>query len=87
MLQHARSKVDFSIAEGVYMIPSDMNLQIKKKIEFFNNKILVSEPGMKLGMNSSVNYTPPQHREKKKPTPHHIKQHQHSSREISRTTW
>ena len=65
VLQHARSKVDYSIAEGVYMIPSDLNLRMNR-IEFFNNKILVSEPGMKLGVNSSVNYTPP-HLQKEKP--------------------
>ena len=73
VLQHARSKVDFSISEGVYMIPSDLNLRIKK-IEFFNNKVLISKPGFKIGMNSSVNYTPP-HLQKEKPYhKQHIKQ-------------
>ena len=29
-LQYARSKVDHSISEGMYMLPSDMNLRIGK---------------------------------------------------------
>ena len=84
VLQHAMSKVDFSIAEGVYMIPSDLKLRIKK-IEFFNNKILVSKPGFKIGINNHVNLTPTPllKHEKKKPTPHHnqVKQHEHEQRQ------
>ena len=30
VLKYARSKVDFNVAEGVYMIPSDMNLHMGK---------------------------------------------------------
>ena len=47
VLQHARSKVDYAVAEEVYMIPSDIKLRINK-IEFFNNKILVSKAGFKV---------------------------------------
>ena len=79
VLQHARSKVDYAVAEGVYMIPSDMKLRINK-IEFFNNKILVSKPGFKVGVNKQVNYTPPplpKHVQNRKPIHHHknVKQH------------
>ena len=77
VLQHARSKVDYAVAEGVYMIPSDMKLRINK-IEFFNSKILVSKPGFKVGVNKKVNYTPkplPKHEKNRKPPIHH-KQHE-----------
>ena len=57
------------------MIPSDLNIRLNK-IDFFNNKILVSKPGMKLGVNSSVNYTPPLQKEKKLPN-YNVKQQQH----------
>ena len=50
VLKYARSKVDFNVAEGVYMIPSDMNLHMGK-VENFTNKILVSQHGFKLGVN------------------------------------
>ena len=38
------------IGEKMYMIPSDMNLQIGK-IKNYNNKILISSPSFKLGIN------------------------------------
>ena len=53
-LQYARSKVDYAIGEFVYMIPSDMNLQIGK-VKNYNNKIMVSKPGFNLGTNLKVN--------------------------------
>ena len=61
------------------MIPSDLKLRINK-IEFFNNKILVSKPGFKVGVNKQVNYTPkplPKHVQNRKPIHHHknVKQH------------
>ena len=42
-LQFARSKVDYSIGEFIYMLPSDMNLRIGK-VRNYNNKILISSP-------------------------------------------
>ena len=39
-LQYARSKVDYAIGEFIYMLPSDMNLQIGK-VKNYNNKILI----------------------------------------------
>ena len=53
-LQYARSKVDYAIGEFVYMIPSDMNLQIGN-IRNYNNKILISSPSFKIGTNLKVN--------------------------------
>ena len=54
VLEHARSKVDFSAGENIYMLPSDLNLRIRKT-EGYNNKILISQPNFTLGINSDVN--------------------------------
>ena len=48
------SKVDFSVGDGIYMLPSNMNLNINKT-EGFNNEILIAEPSYKLGVNHRVN--------------------------------
>ena len=53
-LQYARSKVDYAIGEFVYMLPSDMNLQIVS-IRNYNNKILISSPSFNIGTNLKVN--------------------------------
>ena len=53
-LQYARSKVDYAIGEFVYMIPSDMNLQIGN-VRNYNNKILISSPSFIIGTNLKVN--------------------------------
>ena len=53
-LQYARSKVDYAIGEFVYMLPSDMNLQIGN-IRNYNNKILISSPSFKIGTNVKIN--------------------------------
>ena len=53
-LQDARSKVDYAIGEFVYMLPSDMNLQIGN-VRNYNNKILISSPSFKIGTNIKVN--------------------------------
>ena len=42
-LSYASSKVDYSIGENIYMLPSDMNLKIKTGTVGYNNKILVSD--------------------------------------------
>ena len=54
-LQYARSKVDYVVAEYVYMLPSDMNLKIGGNIRGYNNKILVSSPTFNIGTNLKVN--------------------------------
>ena len=40
-LSYASSKVDYSIGENLYMLPSDMNLKIRLGTVEYNNKILV----------------------------------------------
>ena len=47
LLEHALSKVDFSVGIGIYMLPSNLNLSIGKT-KGYNGKILVSNTGMKL---------------------------------------
>ena len=54
-LQYARSKVDYVVAEYVYMLPSDMSLKIGDNIRGYNNKILVSSPSVNIGTNLKVN--------------------------------
>ena len=54
VLEHAMSKVDFSVGGGVHMLPSNMNLNINKT-QGFNNNILISESWYKLGLNNKVN--------------------------------
>ena len=54
-LSYASSKVDYSMGENIYMLPSDMNLKIKTGIVRYNNKILVSDSRFCLGKNDMVN--------------------------------
>ena len=54
MLKHALSKVDFSVGTGIYMLPSNLNLSIGKT-KGYNNKILVSNTGMKIASNRDIN--------------------------------
>ena len=54
VLEHALSKVDFSVGIGIYMLPSDLNLNIGKT-KGYNNKILVSNTDMKIGSNRDIN--------------------------------
>ena len=54
-LSYASSKVDYSIGESIYMIPSDMNLKIRSGTVGYNNKILVSDGKFILGKNEKVN--------------------------------
>ena len=53
VLEHALSKVDFSVGIGIYMLPSNLNLAIEKQERY--NKILVSNTGMKIGSNKDIN--------------------------------
>ena len=54
VLEHALSKVDFSVGSGIYMFPSDLNLNIGKT-KGYNNKILMSNTDMKIGSNRDIN--------------------------------
>ena len=58
-LSYASSKVDYSIGENIYMLPSDMNLNIKTRTAGYNNKILVSNGKFSLGKNENINLKAP----------------------------
>ena len=48
-LSYASSKVDYSMGENIYMLPSDMNLKIRSGTVGYNNKILVSDENLVWG--------------------------------------
>ena len=54
MLEHALSKVDFSVGISIYVLPSNLNLNIEKT-KRYNNKILVNDTDMKTGSNRDIN--------------------------------
>ena len=58
-LSYASSKVDYSVGEHLYMLPSDMTLKIRPGTVGYNNKILVSDEKFILGKNEKVNLTVP----------------------------
>ena len=58
-LSYASSKVDYSVGESIYMIPSDMNLKIRSGTVGYNNKILISDEKFILGKNEKVNLAVP----------------------------
>ena len=58
-LSYASSKVDYSMGQNIYMLPSDMNLKIKTGTVGYNNKILVSNEKFSLGKNEKVNLMVP----------------------------
>ena len=77
-LQYARSKVDYAVAEYVYLLPSDMNLRIGK-IRRYNNKILIPLPSFKIGTNLKINLD----EEKDKP---YVKSNKEQKQEIKLNT-
>ena len=54
VLEHPLSKADCSVGMGIYMLPSDLNLNIGKT-KGYSNKILVSNTDMKIGSNRDMN--------------------------------
>ena len=58
-LSYASSKVDYSVGQNIYMLPSDMKLKIKTGTVGYNNKILVSVGNFSLGKNDEVNLITP----------------------------
>ena len=52
---YASSKVDYSVGEHLYMLPSNINLKIKTGTVGYTNKILVSDGNFNLGKNDEVN--------------------------------
>ena len=55
ILSYASSKVDYSVGESIYMLPSNMKLKIRLGTVGYNNKILVSNENFILGKNEKVN--------------------------------
>ena len=54
-LSYTSNKVDYSMGQNIYMLPSNMNLKIRPETVGYNNKILVSDEGFSLGRNDEVN--------------------------------
>ena len=54
-LSYASSKVDYSVGQNLFMLPSNMTLKIKTGTVGYNNKILVSDGKFILGRNEKVN--------------------------------
>ena len=54
VLQYARSKVDFVVGSGLYMMPSDMDLYIGT-INGYNNLITIATDDLQLGHNDTIN--------------------------------
>ena len=48
-VSYASSKVDYSVGEHLYMLPSGMTLKIRLGTVEYNNKILVSDGKFSLG--------------------------------------
>ena len=87
-LSYASSKVDYSVGEHLYMIPSDMTLKIRPETVGYNNKILVSDGKFSLGKNDDVNLVVPaiiSHKTNSLETPA-IKNHKTNSLEATTIT-
>ena len=54
VLQYARSKVDFVVGSGLYIMPSDMDLYIGT-INRYNNLITIATDDLQLGHNDTIN--------------------------------
>ena len=54
-LSYASSKVDYSVGENLFMLPTNMELRIRSGTVGYNNKILVSDGKFNLGKNDEVN--------------------------------
>ena len=54
-LSYALSKVDYSVREDLFMLPSNMTLKIKKGTVGYNNKIFISDGNLSLGKNDEAN--------------------------------
>ena len=61
-LSYVSSKVDYSIGENIYMLPSDMNLNTRLGTVGYNNKILVSDGKFSLGKMLRLMHLGPNHR-------------------------
>ena len=77
-LSYTSSKVDYSVGQNIYMLPSNMKLKIKTGTVRYNNKILVSDGNFSLGKNDEVNLMTPPRSGAQGPT---IKNHKTNSSE------
>ena len=59
-LSYTSKKVDYSMGLIIYMLPSDMNLNIRSGTVGYDHKILVPDSGFSLGKNDMVNTTVPE---------------------------
>ena len=57
-LSYASSKVDYSVGQNIYMLPSNTELKIKTCTVGYNNKILISDEKFIQGKNEKVNSVP-----------------------------
>ena len=53
-LSYTSSKADYSMGENIYMLPSNINLNIRSGTVEYNNKILISDGKFSLGKNDKV---------------------------------
>ena len=65
---------------GIYILPSDMNLNIRSGTVGYNNKILVSNSGFSLGKNEMVNM--PEKSSNKTTIVHSLKKSSHMTRGV-----
>ena len=55
-LSYTSSKVDYSVGENLFMLPSNMELKIKTGTVRYDNKILISDGNFSLGKNDEVKF-------------------------------
>ena len=53
LLYHASSPINYTVGIGLYMIPSDLNLDITR-VKDYNDAIVIAQPGQPLGL-SKIN--------------------------------
>ena len=82
-LSYALSKVDYSMGSSIYMLPSDMKLNIRSGTAGYNNEILVSDSPFSLGRNDMVNTSVPEKSSHKTPIiPKHAPMQKASNKEV-----
>ena len=52
-LSYTLRKVDYSVGQNIYMLPSDMNLKIRSGTVGYSNEILISNEKFSLGKNEN----------------------------------
>ena len=72
-LSYTSSKVDYSVGQNIYMLPSNMELKIETDTVRYNNKILISDGKFILEKNEKVNSLEPASMKSHKDS-NHVKQ-------------